>query len=1011
LEISGPSAQSSGNAGLYGLTPNLIPGTKDFTVEYWLNTRTGNDTYHRIVSSTNGAFSGGTFCMRHQPGSFLFTPGGGVSGIASYSVDFTLNTWTHVAYTRQGATGRGFINGRQVVTCGDTTNYTEAIQYIGSWYQGGTSEYFNGTLDDVRITMGVARYTIDFTPPARALPEVGGKSFTTTNINAGVVKSFTTVGTTSWTAPSDVIQVEVLVVAGGGGGGGGNNAGGAGGAGGLIYNNQYPVTPGQTYTVTVGAGGTGGTINTGNATAGGNSIFGNLTAIGGGQGGFASMANTPGYAGGSGGGGGAYTSGTPAGGAGTAGQGFAGGAGFATASNQCGAGGGGGAGGAGANSTQTQAGAGGPGLQLGISGIPTYYAGGGGGGAYQPNGSISVGIGGLGGGGTGGKTTGGGEATAGTANTGGGGGGAGYPATTGGNGGTGIVIVRYTTNTVGNTSDSTTDNLVDSPTLYGHDYGNGGEVVGNYATLNPLYNNSGVFSNGNLKFTDDGSNGWNNAKTTIGLRSGKWYWEMYNDAINGVICASVASQSAPLGYLPGQSDNYGVTYYNNGTLYYMTGGGGVANWGSSYTVGDTIGIALDMDNGYVWFSKNGVWQASGNPATGTNPARSNLLSIDSVWFPTAGTYYSGTSCSYNFGQRPWAYSPPAGFNAITTKNLIRPTGAALAPNQYFDSIIYTGTGSARSVSGFNFQPDFLWVKDRNSTGYHRLFDSVRGSTNSPSIYSNSNAIEAVDNLTFTSNGFSYTTDPYGGGINTNGNSHIVWGWRAGGAAVSNTNGSITSQVSANTTSGFSIVTWTGTNVSGATVGHGLGVAPNMIIVKSRGPTARSWGVYHSSIGNTGALYLDLTNTTNTASFHWNNTSPTSTVFSLGNGSVTGSAENYVGYCWAEVPGFSKFGSHTGNGSTDGAFIYCGFRPRFIMTKRTDSTGDWLLVDTARDTYNPTGKYLIANSSGAEGSATIYDIVSNGFKLRLTTDPNISGSTVIWAAFADKPFGNTNGTAR
>jgi hypothetical protein len=255
-----------------------------------------------------------------------------------------------------------------------------------------------------------------------------------------VLSGSATTTTTSWTCPAGVTRIEVLVVAGGGGGGGGNNAGGAGGAGGLVYTSAFSVVPTTVYTVTAGAGGTGGTVNTGNATAGNNSSFSTLIATGGGQGGFASAANTPGYAGGSGGGGGAYTTGTPSGGNGVNGQGFNGGAGFATASNQCGGGGGGGAGGPAANSTQTQAGAGGIGLQFSISGTPTYYAGGGGGGAYQPNGSIAVGIGGLGGGGTGGLSS---AATAGTASTGGGGGGAGYPSTTGGNGGSGVIIIRY----------------------------------------------------------------------------------------------------------------------------------------------------------------------------------------------------------------------------------------------------------------------------------------------------------------------------------------------------------------------------------------------------------------------------------------------------------------------------------------------------------------------------------------------------------------------------------------
>jgi hypothetical protein len=399
-----------------GNNASLTPGTKDFTVEYWMNTRTGNDTYRRIVSSNITGFTSGSFVMRHQPGSFLFTPGGGVSGTASYSPDFTLNTWTHIAYSRQGATGRGFINGRQVVTCGDISDYTEAIQYVGAQYTSG-NEFFSGSLDDVRITMGVARYTTDFTPPARAYPEIGGKSFVTTNVNAGVVRSFTTTGTTSWTAPSDVTSVEVLVVAAGGTGAsdGATNVGnGGGGGGGLIYSNAHPVTPGQTYTVTVGAGQVG--LSTGQNRSGGNSQFGNLIAIGGGGGGYYS--NGAGSTGGSGGGGGAASG---AAGAGTSGQGFAGGAG---ASNN-----GGGGGGAGGPASGTNSRDGGLGLKFGISGTPTFYAGGGGG-------SASSGAQGTGGSGSGGAAVSGGAGGVdGTANTGGGGGAQLAGGTKGGKGG------------------------------------------------------------------------------------------------------------------------------------------------------------------------------------------------------------------------------------------------------------------------------------------------------------------------------------------------------------------------------------------------------------------------------------------------------------------------------------------------------------------------------------------------------------------------------------------------
>jgi hypothetical protein len=1033
LEISGPSAQSSGSAGLYGLTPNLIPGTKDFTVEFWLNTRTGNDTYHRIVSSSNGAFGGGTFCMRHQPGSFLFGPTSAY-GVSSYSTDFTLNTWTHVAYSRQGATGRGFINGRQVVTCGDTTNYTEAIQYVGSWYTAGAGEYFNGALDDVRITMGVSRYNLDFTPPARALPEIGGKSFTTTNINAGVVRSFTTVGTTSWTAPIDVTQIEVLVVAGGGAGGRGTGGGGGGGgAGGVIYNNQYPVTPGQTYTVTVGAGAAGITTSV-PGSSGSNSVFGNLTAIGGGGGG--GNGNGSYHAGLSGGSGGGAGDSSPAssGSAGTPGQGFNGGA-SALGSPHYGAAGGGGAGAVGQDGTTSTTGNGGAGLQFGISGTPTYYAGGGGGGAGYNNasGNGPVGTGGSGGGGTGGYNGSVALVNA-TANTGGGGGGVnniGNTSLASGNGGSGIVIVRYTTNTVGNTSDATTDNLVDSPTLYGHDTGAGGEVVGNYATWNPLLganmNTSAVvgssvvvYANGNLSASNPIAAGQAprmQCHSNIGMTTGKWYAEFTNITTRQV----GISKGDYLTYSGTGVDSL-ISYYNDGTYNTTTGASGTfSGAGGPFTSTDVVGVAVDVDNATVNWYVNGV-----NRLTITNIASSTRPTLPWYFSSNPSTSGATSSVTANFGQRAWAYTPPAGFSALTTKNLPRLTNAAaIAPNQFFDVSTWTqGASDVTLVNPGGFQPDFVWIKSRNTAQNHYLMDSVRGTTSL--LRSNGTGAESTGStwITFNSNGFT----PSSANTVTNTYTYVAWQWKAGGAAVSNTAGTITSQVSANTISGFSIVTYTGTGTA-ATIGHGLGVAPSMITVKQRNGI-NNWPTWHTGLtgGNGYYVYWDSQNGVGTSSTVFNGTNPTSSVFSIGTNSLTnGSTSTYVAYCWAEVAGFSKFGSYTGNNNSDGPFVYLGFRPKFIMIKNT-TTGNaytgWQMQDTNRQGYN--GNFNItlwANATypeGKRGDNTVdaagtlnVDFVSNGFKVRAggSYETNNTNDVYIYMAFAEAPFGNTNGTAR
>jgi hypothetical protein len=245
----------------------------------------------------------------------------------------------------------------------------------------------------------------------------------------------------------------------------------------------------------------------------------------------------------------------------------------------------------------------------------------------------------------------------------------------------------------------------------------------------------------------------------------------------------------------------------------------------------------------------------------------------------------------------------------------------------------------------------------------------------------------------------------GSGNYGSGRSLVAWNWKANGAGVTNTAGSITSTVSANTTSGFSVVTYTGNVTAGATVGHGLGAAPRMMIVKCRSTAGENWLVYHNAIGATKALVLDLTLGELTNSAYWNNTAPTSTVFSLGIGEpVNGNAKTFVAYCFAEISGFSKAFSYTGNGSSDGPFSFTGMRPAYLMIKRTDTTSNWTVLDVKRLGYNVDNNPLFPNLSDAEGTTDLADLLSNGFKLR-TTDAsvNASGGTYIGFAFAESPF--------
>lgn len=326
------------------------------------------------------------------------------------------------------------------------------------------------------------------------------------------------------------------------------------------------------------------------------------------------------------------------------------------------------------------------------------------------------------------------------------------------------------------------------------------------------------------------------------------------------------------------------------------------------------------------------------------------------------------------------------------------------PNLYFDVVTYTGTGATQTISGLNFQPDFVWIKNRtNGANWHVLTDAVRGVQKE--IYTNSTAAEATLTTTgvnqFNSNGFQILGGS--GDYNRSGDNYVAWCWKANGSGSTNTAGSITSTVSANTTSGFSVVTFTATADSGS-IGHGLGVAPSMIILKSRN-NASNWVVYHASLGAGKYLNLNTTDSAFTNANTWQNTTPTSTVFYSNGPFVTGYTE--VAYCFAEVAGYSKFGSYTGNGSTDGPFVYCGFKPEYLLWKRTDSgTWAWYVHDLARSPYNATILDLVPNTSSAEDTDANYaiDLLSNGFKIRSTYGSrNGNGGTYIFMAFATNPF--------
>jgi hypothetical protein len=528
----------------------------------------------------------------------------------------------------------------------------------------------------------------------------------------------------------------------------------------------------------------------------------------------------------------------------------------------------------------------------------------------------------------------------------------------------------WNTSGISVTAGTTYDAMIDSPTLTS-------ATVANYATFNLLNNTGGskTFAEGNLKVTGGGAAVNSTEYPTFQLPSGKWYFE---GTVGAVGAASITGI--------GTSDFF---YQADGSVYPS---GSVA----SFTTNDVIGVAIDVDAGTVQFYKNGVSQITKTGTAGATVLPAFALGGSA----TAPIWYA------NFGQRPFSYTPPTGFNRLNTFNL--PDSTIKKGNTVMDATLYTGNGTARSITNAgSFKPDLVWIKDRSTAAYsHVLYDSIRG------IYkylvSNDTAAEvnATGSLTaFNSNGFSLGTDAY---INGSSDSFVGWQWQAGqGTTSSNTSGSITSTVSVNTTAGFSVVTYTGTG-STATIGHGLGVAPKMIICKSRSATG-GWNTYHADLGNTKGIYLNLTQATTTSANFWNNTSPTSTVFTLSGANETNTnGSTNVAYCWAEIAGFSKFTSYTGNGSTDGPFIFLGFRPKFVMVKYSSGVDSWFMFDTSREDYNVMDLRLEANTSNSEASVTAFaDFLSNGFKIRSSSSAfNANGGTYIVAAWAENPFRNS-----
>ena len=655
---------------------------------------------------------------------------------------------------------------------------------------------------------------------------------------------------------------------------------------------------------------------------------------------------------------------------------------------------------------------------------------------------------------------------------------------------------NFTPNNLSVSAGAGNDSLEDTPT-------------NNFCVLNPLDKMGTVtVSEGNLKVVINGDNA-SLITGSFGVSSGKWYYEAVADTAGAGF----------VGWIRKDVSTYtGYPYQQGGTLLYFSQNGGRykdgdggASYGASYTDGDIIGCAINLDDNEVTWYKN-------NASQGT-------LSIEAgTYNPNTTTGGSGATFTFNFGQRAFSYTPPTGFKALNSANLPDPT--ILLPDKHFETLVYSGNGGTQSITGLQFQPDWVWAKRRNGSNSNVLFDAVRGATKELiSNVTNSEGTEATSITSFDSNGFSVGSN---GGVNSGSGSYVAWNWDAGetdsatytvkvvsdsgnkyrfndfgtsavtldlaeggtytfdqsdssmsshpmqlsttangthggGSAYStgvtyqldgstvtasafisgfssassrkliitvaasaptlyyycyyhsgmggavNTNSTLGSSnfdgtnqtvVKANTTAGFSIISYTGTG-STNTIGHGLGVTPKVYIIKNR-DSSDNWIYYTTVIDGS----LDFLYFTTGAKSNSINTAPTSTVIEISGLTTNDNGDKHICYAFSEVEGYSKFGKYTGNGSTDGTFVYTGFRPALVITKQTNSTGSWFIFDNKRNGFNETEPYTMVNTSNVEATDLGWDLLSNGFKQRNSySATNSSGNTFTYLAFAESPFKN------
>jgi len=577
---------------------------------------------------------------------------------------------------------------------------------------------------------------------------------------------------------------------------------------------------------------------------------------------------------------------------------------------------------------------------------------------------------------------------------------------------------------------------------------------GNFSTWNPLRysSTSGItYSDGNCKV--ETTTGYPTCMNNFAPQTGKWYIEFYNHENNGYNVLGIVQQSSITKYgnwLPDEVYQKQYLFYShngNKARRNADGSGTSSSYGSSWGSGNQIiGCALDLDNGKVWWSLNGTFQASGDPAAGSNSAFDDLDTTDG-FFMAYSDYNGGADgiMGINCGQDStfggaitaggnadangfgdFKYAPPSGFLALCSANL--PTSDDIDPAQtdddypskQFGSVLYTGNGSSNAITGLGFQPDLVWGKCRSHAQAGILIDSSRGQG---LLFSSETSAEQTSNgpfmTSYDSDGFTLASS--GSNPNDSGRTYVAWCWRAnGGTTATNNDGNTTTTIQANSDAGFSIVTWSGTGTNSRTLGTGLSKQAEFVIVKNRADTC-SWIVYHHQ-ANGGAQPNDygvvLLNSHvaysegSGALTYWDISEWSNSVFSVGGDNcVNGSSDNMLAYCWHSVEGYSKFGSYVGNGNADGPFVYTGFRPRMIYLKSVSGGAEWTVFDTARETYNQMEDILQWDITNAETQLANdkIDFLSNGFKLRGAGGgrTNQSGHTYIYGAWGDVPFKYNN----